>query len=63
MKEKRTHIDTNQFTIDSSIDFINTTISDVQLIFEEQDEYSTIGGVIDLFIQTEKGIETRNIER
>ena len=63
LKEKRTHIDTNQFTIDSSIDFINTTISDVQLIFEEQDEYSTIGGVIDLFIQTEKGIETRNIER
>jgi hypothetical protein len=61
LKEKRAKIDTNQFSVDSSINFIKETISDVLLIFEEQDEYPTIGGGIDLFIQTEKGIETQKI--
>lgn len=63
LKDKRAQIDTNKFTVDSSIDFIKKAISDVLLIFEEQDEYPTVGGDIDLFIQTEKGIATRKLER
>ena len=62
LKNKRSQIDTNKFTVDSSIDFIEKAISDVLLIFDEQNEYPTVGGDIDLFIQIEKGIETRKIE-
>jgi hypothetical protein len=61
LKEKRKHINTNQFTIESSLDFITKVIQDVQNIFKNRNEYSTVGGEIDLYIQTKNGIDIKKL--